>query len=64
MARAANTQLLDVPHSWQPTDTEEVLAVVSSELGSEQERTRLDALHWVNALLAQDRATVSQRRLC
>lgn len=58
VARAANRQLLELPASWQPQDTEAALAVVSSELGSEQEQTRLDALHWVNVLLARDRATV------
>ena len=58
VARAANKQLLELPSSWQSKDTEAVLAVVSDELGSEQEQTRLDALHWVNALLARDRAAV------
>ncbi|KAK9805928.1 hypothetical protein WJX73_005859 [Symbiochloris irregularis] len=61
VARATNRQLLDLPASWQERDTEAVLAVVSDELGSEQEQTRLDALHWINALLAQDRTTVLKR---
>ena len=59
VARAANRQLLELPSSWQSRDTEAVLAVVSNELGSEQEQTRLDALHWVHVLLGQDRTAVS-----
>ena len=58
VARAANRELLELPGSWQSRDTEAALAVVSNELGSEQEQTRLDALHWVNALLDRDRKAV------
>ena len=63
VARAANRQLLDLPSTWQSRDTEAALAVVSNELGSEQEQTRLDALHWVNVLLARDRAAVSHLQI-
>ncbi|MCJ1422135.1 hypothetical protein MMC29_000014 [Sticta canariensis] len=58
VAREANRQLLELPAAWQSEDTEAALAVVSNELGSEQEQTRLDALHWVNVLLGRDRTTV------
>ena len=58
VARAANRQLLEQPGTWQSHDTEATLAIVSSELGSEQEQTRLEALHWVNVLLGRDRTVV------
>ena len=36
-----------------------VLRVVSAQLGSPQEQTRLDALHWVHTLLRRDQRMVS-----
>ena len=57
-AQAANEGLLQLPENWQPHDTRQVLAVVSAEMGSDRETTRLAALHWMTTLLAQSRATV------
>ena len=57
-ASAANKVLIDPPEGWQPADTLQVLKVISQELGSEQEATRLAALHWMTTLLTHSRATV------
>ena len=57
-AQATNGALLDLPKGWQPHDTRQVLAVVSAEMGSERETTRLAALNWMTALLAKSRSTV------
>jgi len=59
-AKATNESLLDLPPEWQPHDTRQVLAVVSAEMGSEREVTRLAALNWMTALLAKSRATVME----
>ena len=61
-AIAANKVLLDPPEGWQPADTLRVLKVISQELGSEQEATRLAALHWMTTLLTHSRATVGLPR--
>ncbi|KAK9810224.1 hypothetical protein WJX72_006988 [[Myrmecia] bisecta] len=58
MARQANNELLHLPDGQYGIDTKAILAVISSELGSEQEPTRLEALHWVNSLLSRSRPEV------
>jgi hypothetical protein len=40
----------------------QVLAVISAEMGSVREVTRLAALNWMTALLAESRATVRRSR--
>lgn len=57
-AQATNGALLQLPRDWQPHDTRQVLAVVSAEMGSEREITRLAALNWMTTLLAKSRFTV------
>ena len=61
MAREANRELLEVPPSFSTKETAAVLRVVSAQLGSPQEQTRLDALHWVHTLLRRDQRLV---RVC
>lgn len=58
VARQTNADLLSLPAGYQSTDTEALLAAISSELQSDQEPTRLEALHWVNALLARSREEI------
>lgn len=56
---AANRELLALPQGWKPSDTQKVLAIVSTELGSEHEATRMAALHWMTSLLSESREAVS-----
>ena len=48
-----------MPPSFSTKETAAVLRVVSAQLGSPQEQTRLDALHWVHTLLRRDQRLVS-----
>ena len=59
-ASDTNKGLLGLTASaWRSVDTTAVLgAVVGRELRSDQERTRLEALHWVSFLLGQVQAQV------
>ena len=58
VAREANKELLEVPQAFSTKETAAVLRVVSAQLGSPQEQTRLDALHWVHTLLRRDQRLV------
>ena len=57
-AEATNKELLDLPDGWEGHDTRQILAVISAELGSQQEATRLAALHWMTSLFKQSCSTV------
>lgn len=60
-AAATNSELLELPEDWVPHDTRQVLAVISAEMRSDRETTRLAALHWMTTLLAKSRSTVSTK---
>ena len=47
-----------MPQAFSTKETAAVLRVVSAQLGSPQEQTRLDALHWVHTLLRRDQRLV------
>ena len=51
VALQANTELLELPEQFGPSDGAAILAHVSTELNSPAESTRLEALHWVGPAL-------------
>ena len=51
IARQIDADLLQLPDNYQSTDSRPILAAIGSELQSTHEATRLEALHWVTALL-------------
>ena len=51
IARQIDADLLQLPDNYQSTDSRPILAAIGSELQSTHEATRLEALHWITALL-------------
>lgn len=58
MARQANQELLALPESSEELDTGAILGTISAALSSEEEPTRLAALHWIQTLLGRCRPQV------
>ena len=48
VALQTNTELLQLPDSFEASDSAAILAQVSADLNSPAETTRLEALHWVS----------------
>ncbi len=58
VARQANQELLALPESSEALDTGAILGTISAALSSEEEPTRLAALHWIQTLLSRCRPQV------
>ncbi|KAL0055697.1 hypothetical protein WJX82_003331 [Trebouxia sp. C0006] len=58
VALQTNAELLQLPDKYEASDSAAILAQVSADLNSPAESTRLEALHWVRALLIRSRQQV------
>ncbi|KAL0018783.1 hypothetical protein WJX77_010592 [Trebouxia sp. C0004] len=58
VALQTNAELLQLPDKYEASDSAAILAQVSADLNSPAESTRLEALHWVRALLLRSRQQV------
>ncbi|KAL0036125.1 hypothetical protein WJX79_004382 [Trebouxia sp. C0005] len=58
VALQTNAELLQLPDKYEASDSAAILAQVSADLNSPAESTRLEALHWVRALLVRSRQQV------